>query len=308
MLCNWHHPVNRGFEQGPQVAQSEWLAERLRCGNIDYRFGPLHQAGDRLQSAVTGRPQEPQSASIAPENPDEFTCPEEPFLVLTQTLQDNRESFEVSVRKAATGSPVVLFSVGSGGQPERLCTLLNALAESGCTVVAPHFERLASTTPTEEELTVRARRLTLALDAFIEPSARAIGVGHSIGAAILVAMAGAQLWLGPGHRVSIARDRRLARLALLAPPTGFFQAPDALDAVRVSVLAWVGSEDSITPPAQNMPCTIGTLWMSASPKGLAISRSWTFHRRTPRNRIPTSRRFCEIIQTRSASSWGPHRN
>jgi len=38
-------------------------------------------------------------------------------LVLTQTLQDNGDSFEVSVRKAATGSPVVLFSVGSGGQP-----------------------------------------------------------------------------------------------------------------------------------------------------------------------------------------------
>lgn len=170
--------------------------------------------------------------------------------MLTQTLQDDRGSFEVSVRKAATGAPVVLFSVGSGGQPERFSTLLDALAASGCTVVAPHFERLASTTPTEEELTVRARRLTLALDALIEPSARAIGVRHSIGAAILVAMAGAQLWLGPGRCVSIALDRRLARLALLAPPTGFFQAPNALDAVRVSVLAWVGSADSITSPAQ----------------------------------------------------------
>lgn len=110
--------------------------------------------------------------------------------MLTQTLQDGADLFEVSVRKAATGSPVVLFSVGSGGQPERLTTLLNALAESGCTVVAPHFERLASTTPTEEELILRARRLSLALDAFVEPAARAIGVGHSIGAATLVAMAG----------------------------------------------------------------------------------------------------------------------
>lgn len=168
----------------------------------------------------------------------------------TQTLQDSGDSFEVSVRKAATGSPVVLFSVGSGGHPDRLATLLDALAESGCTVVAPHFERLASTTPTQEELTLRARRLTLALDAFVKPSARVIGVGHSIGAAVLVAMAGAQLWLGPGRRVSIAPDRRLARLALLAPPTGFFQAPAALDAVRIPILAWVGSADSITPPTQ----------------------------------------------------------
>ncbi|MCY1383798.1 hypothetical protein D9M69_719590 [compost metagenome] len=58
------------------------------------------------------------------------------------------------------------------------------------------------------------------------------------------------MWLGPGRHVSIAQDSRLARLALLAPPTGFFQAPAALDAVRIPVLAWVGSADSITPPAQ----------------------------------------------------------
>lgn len=140
----------------------------------------------------------------------------------TQTLQDDRDSFEVSVRGAITGSRVILFSVGSGDQPERHASLLDALAEAGCTVVAPHFERLTSTTPTNEELTVRARRLTLALDAFIEPSERVIGVGHSIGAAILLAMAGAHLWLGPGRRVITAVDRRLSGLALLAPPTGFF--------------------------------------------------------------------------------------
>ena len=58
------------------------------------------------------------------------------------------------------------------------------------------------------------------------------------------------MWLGPGRRVDIVPDGRLTRLALLAPPTGFFQAPGALDAVRLPILAWVGSEDSITPPAQ----------------------------------------------------------
>jgi predicted dienelactone hydrolase len=52
------------------------------------------------------------------------------------------------------------------------------------------------------------------------------------------------------RRVNIAPDDRLTRLALLAPPTGFFQAPGALDAVRVPILAWAGSEDGITPPAQ----------------------------------------------------------
>lgn len=168
----------------------------------------------------------------------------------TQTLQDGAESFIVSVHEAAENSPMVLFAVGAGGQPERHATLLDALAESSCTVVAPHFERLASPIPTEADLTLRARRLSLTLDAFVQPGAIAAGVGHSIGAATLVALTGAQMWLGTGRRVNITLDSRLTRLALLATPTGFFQAPGALDAVRVPILAWVGSKDGITPPAQ----------------------------------------------------------
>jgi predicted dienelactone hydrolase len=168
----------------------------------------------------------------------------------TRLLQDGAESFIVSVHEAAENSPVVLFSVGAGGQPERHATLLNALAESNCTVVAPHFERLASPIPTEADLILRARRLSLTLDTFVQPDAKAAGVGHSIGAATLVALTGAQMWLGIGQRVNITLDSRLTRLALLATPTGFFQAPGALDAVRVPILAWVGSKDGITPPIQ----------------------------------------------------------
>ena len=170
--------------------------------------------------------------------------------MLTQTLQDGTESFKVSVFEAAASDRVVLFAVGAGGQPQRHATLLDALAESGCTVVAPYFERLSSPVPSEEELTLRARRLSLALDAFVQHPAKAMAVGHSIGATTLVALAGAHMWLGPGRRIGVAQDSRLARLALLAPPTGFFQAPGALDAVRVPILAWAGSADSITPPAQ----------------------------------------------------------
>ena len=169
----------------------------------------------------------------------------------TQYLQDGTDSFEVSVHQAAKKSPVMLFAVGAGGQPERYATLLAALADFGCTVIAPHFERLASPIPSEADLTLRARRLSLALDDFAEPGAHVAGVGHSIGAATLLALAGAQMWLGMGRRIDIAPDSRLARLALLAPPTGFFQAPGALDEVRVPILAWAGSEDAITPPAQS---------------------------------------------------------
>ncbi|PIE91434.1 MAG: hypothetical protein CR997_01195 [Acidobacteria bacterium] len=138
-------------------------------------------------------------------------------------LEDGSGSFDVSVRRRKESGPVVLFAVGAGGDPERHVTLLDALAESGCTVIAPHFPRLSLPRPTESELTLRARRLCLVLDVYSLSGATVSGVGHSIGAATLIALAG-------GH--------------------GFFQAPGALDSVRVPILTWVGSEDDITPPSQ----------------------------------------------------------
>mgnify|MGYP001326193088 CR=1 FL=1 len=165
-------------------------------------------------------------------------------------LEDGSESFDVSVRKGKESAPVVLFAVGAGGNPERHVTLLDALAKSGCTIIAPHFPPLTSPRPTEAELTLRARRLCLALDGFVRSGATVSGVGHSIGAATLLALAGGQVWLGPAQRVAISADVRLSRLALLAPPTGFFQAPGALDSVRIPILTWVGSEDNITPLSQ----------------------------------------------------------
>jgi hypothetical protein len=77
-------------------------------------------------------------------------------------LQDGNDSFKVSVHQAAKQSPVMLFAVGAGGQLERYSTLLAALTELGCTVIAPHFERLASPVLGEADLTLRARRFDLA--------------------------------------------------------------------------------------------------------------------------------------------------
>lgn len=168
-----------------------------------------------------------------------------------QALQDGLESFEVSVRGSAASATAVLFAVGAGGNPERHVTLLDALAAAGCLVIAPHFERLASPVPTEEELTRRAKRLGLALEALIKPGSVLIGVGHSIGASTLLALAGAQMWLRNGNQLRIEANKQLTRLALLAPPTGFFRAPDALETVHVPVLVLVGSDDDITPPAQS---------------------------------------------------------
>jgi pimeloyl-ACP methyl ester carboxylesterase len=168
----------------------------------------------------------------------------------TTILQDGSEPFTVSVLMVPESSRAVIFAAGAGGLPERYSTLLHTLADAGCTVVAPHFERLASPFPTDEELRLRARRLTLALNAFAQPGTVVAGVGHSIGASTLLALCGAQMWLGPGRRVEIAQDPRLTRLALLTAPLGFFQAPGALDAVRVPLQVWAGSEDTITLASQ----------------------------------------------------------
>lgn len=160
------------------------------------------------------------------------------------------EVFDVTVFDAQPASRVVLFAVGGGGNPERHAPLLSALAERGCAVVAPHFERLVSPTPTDEHLVLRARRLKLAVDSVACFKAPVVGVGHSIGATMLLALAGGEVWMRPGARLPIERDERIARLALITPATNFFQAPGALDSVRTPLLVWAGTNDTITPPAQ----------------------------------------------------------
>jgi len=60
------------------------------------------------------------------------------------SLTDGAEAFDVTVLEAAGARRMVLFAVGGGGNPERHLPLLTSLAEHGCTVVAPHFERLTS--------------------------------------------------------------------------------------------------------------------------------------------------------------------
>ena len=168
----------------------------------------------------------------------------------TLSLTDGSEPFQVTVLESAPGAPVLLFAVGAGGNPERHLPLLTSLAESGYSVVAPHFTGLDASMPREDELRLWARRLTLALDSVAPSGSTVVGVGHSLGAAALLALAGGQIWLGAGRHVEIVPDGRLTRLVLLTPPMGFFQVEGALDAVQTPILAWAGSRDSITPAAQ----------------------------------------------------------
>lgn len=165
-------------------------------------------------------------------------------------LRDEAGSFDATVLEAEQPLRVILFAVGGGGNPERHAPLLASFAERGCSVIAPHFERMLSPMPTEEDLLLRARRLRAALDAIARSDLPTVGVGHSIGASVLLALAGGQLWMGPGRPLPITPEARIGRLALMAPATGFFQAPGALDAVRVPILAWSGTRDVVTPPEQ----------------------------------------------------------
>lgn len=166
------------------------------------------------------------------------------------TLDDAGQRFEAMLVRAVAPSRIVLFAVGSGGNPERHLPLLTSLAEQGATVVAPYFERLSTARPAGAELELRARRLRIALDSLANGPLPVMGVGHSIGSTLLIALAGGQLWLGPGQLVPVPTDARFDRLVLMTPPTGFFQAPGALDDVTTPIQVWAGAHDQITPPMQ----------------------------------------------------------
>ena len=171
------------------------------------------------------------------------------FRSFTSHLPDGPASFQVTVFESPAPLRTILFAVGRGGQPARHLPLLHHLAEQGGTVIAPHFD-LIPTIPREEDLQTRARRLELAVQSFAPPAVPLAGVGHSIGATLLLVLAGAHAWTLARQRISRPTPLVFSRLALFAPATDFFRAPGALDSVHTPIVAWVGTHDPITPPAQ----------------------------------------------------------
>jgi fermentation-respiration switch protein FrsA (DUF1100 family) len=168
----------------------------------------------------------------------------------TSPLSDGSHSFEVLVLEAAQPSRMVLFAAGRGGNPQRHLPLLHSLARQGCTVVAPYFEPLASPVPREDELQSRARSLELAVRSFAGDGLPIAGIGHSIGATMLLVMAGGHAQTLAGQKVSVAPTINFSRLVLLTPAADFFRAPDALASVDAPILLWAGAKDTVTPPAQ----------------------------------------------------------
>lgn len=168
----------------------------------------------------------------------------------TTRVEDGAETFDVSLLHAERPVCTVLFAVGAGGDPLRHLPLLQALARRGCTMIAPHFERLGSIIPTKAELDLRIRRLEAAVAACGEAGSPIVGIGHSIGTAALLALAGGEGETRACERLLSGSSLRFSRLALLSPPTGFFLRPGALREVRVPIRIWTGAEDPVTPPDQ----------------------------------------------------------
>ena len=172
------------------------------------------------------------------------------FRSFISELKDDVQPFEVLVLQTARPSHMVLFAAGRGGDPRRHIPLLQALARHGCTVIAPHFEPLVSTVPQGEELQSRVRRLELAVRPFVGEGLPIVGIGHSIGATMLLVMAGGHAQTLAGQRVSAGQKIAFERLVLFTPATDFFRSPGALDAVDTPVLLWAGGNDKVTPPTQ----------------------------------------------------------
>ena len=168
----------------------------------------------------------------------------------TLTLYDGEDSFDVLNIGAAHGTHTVLFAAGRGGDPARHQAMLHSLAKRGCNVIAPRLAMLASPFPTQDELLTRSRRLAQAASSLIPEGSTLAGVGHSIGATILLGLAGGEIWTLAGKLPSLSARLDFVRLVLLTPATDFFRTPGALETVATEILAWAGTEDAITPPRQ----------------------------------------------------------
>lgn len=166
-------------------------------------------------------------------------------------LCDGAGSFHVTVLEAGEAPrQVVLFAAGRSGNPERHLPLMRSLAGRGCTVIAPHFDMIASSIPSQEELASRVRRVEAALAGCGVAGRPLVGIGHSLGTVVLLTLAGGVAQTLSGGLVEAGSRPAFDRLALLAPPTDFFRLPGALAAVRAPIRIWVGAKDSITPPSQ----------------------------------------------------------
>ncbi|MFD0793413.1 alpha/beta hydrolase [Mucilaginibacter litoreus] len=168
----------------------------------------------------------------------------------TLHIQDNAGAFKVTILEARQPTCIVFFAAGRGGSPLRHLSLLRAIAVRGFTIIAPHFDMLASSVPTIEDLNTRIRRLELASKQYARFDEPVIGIGHSLGCVLLLALAGGKAKTLSGCQVVSGPKWQFKGLALLAPPVDFFRHPYALQSVDARIHLRVGGKDTVTPPTQ----------------------------------------------------------
>ena len=109
---------------------------------------------------------------------------------------------------------------------------------------------LMSAVPTTDELKTRIRRLELTLKQYLYLERPIIGVGHSLGCVVLLALAGGEARTLSGHLAVSNLKLTFDKLALFAPPVAFFAHPGALKSINTPIYLRTGNKDTITPPNQ----------------------------------------------------------
>ncbi|MBF4461209.1 MULTISPECIES: alpha/beta fold hydrolase [unclassified Rathayibacter] len=142
---------------------------------------------------------------------------------------------------------IVLFGPGAGGDPARYDVLLTAAAAAGFIVTAPTHERFDNRTVTNEQMQQRAVGLAESLREIDRQDLPVVAAGHSVGGWAALCLAGAQPWGRHRHPIPVPVESRVVKVVALAPTVGWFQAPGALDTLRVPVIVLAGAADAVTP-------------------------------------------------------------
>lgn len=158
--------------------------------------------------------------------------------------------------------PLCLISHGAGGSHLLYRSIATHLAREGWIVVCPEAPRDnrhdRSLAHTDESVTNRCIHLVQTLDTVLahERYGRAIDaariglVGHSLGGCAALALAGAQPWSRQRTPIPVRTDPRFKAAVLMAPATGYYRGPGALDKVTTTLLVLSGEKDDITPAEQ----------------------------------------------------------